>query len=410
MSYEDTAPAADKFLHADGSVTTMAGEVILPADQNRAKEYENMSPQVAKWLQSDGSVVDGLPTSGEGITFTSAATVPESSVGKLGDFCITPEGFYTKKMVQSVGGFMLSGVNTDFNGMWHDMGINDVSGSYGGDPQGTHYYKHEDGLYLLYWNSAYGGYWWIGTALSQDNGSATAYCSTPTYIEPPPNDGWSGSISGALAWIATVPDAEPSPKWVRCFEFRENEGLPYFGSNRLMKYADSILNVYSSNGLSLSLYADSTIGGKALNAYLNLAGSGNMARIDSYNQLFVGESAFLICNPTGAAQTLYIDSYRNFRVHLSAENITFSFLGSVSTGNYPCTITLWLIPKASIAGIPKHTVTWPSNVYWTGDEAHKFIGKTGQPDTPVLAELTTFDNGSTWIGRAFNVLYPEQEV
>ena len=58
MSYEDTAPAADKVLHADGSVTTMAGEVILPADQNRAEEYANRMAAADKWLKSDGSVID----------------------------------------------------------------------------------------------------------------------------------------------------------------------------------------------------------------------------------------------------------------------------------------------------------------------------------------------------------------
>ena len=63
-SYEDFSPAADKWLHMDGSVTTMAGEPVLPADSERAALYETMSPNVAKWLLPDGSIVSDLLCSG----------------------------------------------------------------------------------------------------------------------------------------------------------------------------------------------------------------------------------------------------------------------------------------------------------------------------------------------------------
>jgi hypothetical protein len=55
---DDMTPRADKWLHADGSVTTAAGEMILPADQSRAEEYANRAASADKWLKSDGSVVD----------------------------------------------------------------------------------------------------------------------------------------------------------------------------------------------------------------------------------------------------------------------------------------------------------------------------------------------------------------
>jgi len=58
MSYDDMAPVADKVLHADGSVKTMAGEVILPADLNRAEDYANRAATADKWLNPDGSVTD----------------------------------------------------------------------------------------------------------------------------------------------------------------------------------------------------------------------------------------------------------------------------------------------------------------------------------------------------------------
>jgi len=58
MNYGETAPAVDKVLHADGSVTTKAGGVILPADLNRAREFQNRSAAADKWLHPDGSVTD----------------------------------------------------------------------------------------------------------------------------------------------------------------------------------------------------------------------------------------------------------------------------------------------------------------------------------------------------------------
>jgi len=58
MSYDDVAPTTNKILHADGSVTTAAGEVILPADPNRAEEYTRRAAFADKWLRSDGSVTD----------------------------------------------------------------------------------------------------------------------------------------------------------------------------------------------------------------------------------------------------------------------------------------------------------------------------------------------------------------
>ena len=66
MSYNEMAPAADKWLQPDGSVTTTAGDIILPADPGRAKEYTARSPHAAKWLLPGGEVVPELPGSGGG--------------------------------------------------------------------------------------------------------------------------------------------------------------------------------------------------------------------------------------------------------------------------------------------------------------------------------------------------------
>lgn len=408
MSYEDTTPAADKWLMADGSVTTMAGEVILPADPDRAKEYESRTPGVAKWLLPDGSIIEKLPVSGVGAA-TSGSAAPEPSDGKIGDFYITFDGIYTKKLVESTAGFMLECGNDNFNGCWTDIGVNETTSGSGGEPQGSHYYKHESGQYFLCWNTAYGGYWWINTQLSYDNGSATAYRSAREYTEIPPSDLWNGEFSGTVTWTKLQSEAEPHPEWVKCFDFHTKNGSPYHKYSRLMKYSEGIVNVQGNSGISLSTYVDGTTGINTLNAYLNLGGAGNMARIDG-GSLFVGESYYCTYSPTGATQALSISGYRNFKVNLSAAAITFSFSGAIPTGNYPCTLKVWLIPKSTVSGTPKHTVTWPASVKWVCEKDHRLIGATGQADTPVLCELTTFDNGTTWIGRAFNVLHPDKEV
>jgi hypothetical protein len=406
--YEEMAPAADKWLHADGSVSTLAGEGILPADQNRAEDFASRAPIAAKWLMPDGDVAGALPFSTVGAVITGEAA-PDDSIGKLGDFYVTPDGIYVKKMVESGGGFILSGASDMFDGLWRDMGVNEVMSSYGGDPQGTHYYQHADGQYYLCWNTAYSGYWWINTQLDFDNGSATAYCSTPEFTGAPPGSGWNGAFSVNVTWTPDEP-AAIHPGWELCFNFKTRNGLPYYKVSRLMKHSEGVSKVQGSNGLSMYLTPDSATGGLLLYAYLSLASGGNMARIDSSNLLYVGESLYGTYSPTGATQALALTSYRNFKVSLSAAAITLSFSGSLQTGSYPHTVKVWMIPKSTATGTPKHTVTWPASVKWASVNDHRCIGAAGQADTPVLCELTTFDSGTTWIGRAFNVLSPDKEA
>lgn len=59
-------------------------------------KYEEISPKAAKWIMPDGTTTDAMPVTivpGMGGVFTSE-TVPDASFGRLGDFCITPEGIY----------------------------------------------------------------------------------------------------------------------------------------------------------------------------------------------------------------------------------------------------------------------------------------------------------------------------
>ena len=59
MSNEDLVPVVNKLLHADGSVTTMMGEALLPADPSRAREFQSRAANADKWLHRDGSITDG---------------------------------------------------------------------------------------------------------------------------------------------------------------------------------------------------------------------------------------------------------------------------------------------------------------------------------------------------------------
>ena len=58
MALDEFAPVVDSFLHADGSVKTMAGDTILPADPERAAEYLRRAAIADKLLCEDGSVID----------------------------------------------------------------------------------------------------------------------------------------------------------------------------------------------------------------------------------------------------------------------------------------------------------------------------------------------------------------
>jgi len=66
MSYGEMSPAADKLLQPDGSIVTYAGDLVLPPDADRARQYALMSPKAAKFLLPDGSVVSEMPGSGGG--------------------------------------------------------------------------------------------------------------------------------------------------------------------------------------------------------------------------------------------------------------------------------------------------------------------------------------------------------
>jgi hypothetical protein len=97
---DNMTPHADKWLHADGSVTTLAGELILPADAARAEEYQRREPIAAKWLLSDGSISGALPLLGDSSTsaeatpfryFFAETTTAYSTVNKV--LTGLPEGY-----------------------------------------------------------------------------------------------------------------------------------------------------------------------------------------------------------------------------------------------------------------------------------------------------------------------------
>ena len=79
MDYETFSPTADKWLQPDGSVTTSAGALILPADPDRAAEYDSRMPRAAKWLMPDGSVT-ASPSGGGGSAQPLSEPIPGKDV------------------------------------------------------------------------------------------------------------------------------------------------------------------------------------------------------------------------------------------------------------------------------------------------------------------------------------------
>jgi hypothetical protein len=94
--YAAWLPAADKWLHPDGSVTDGAGNAISPPGEAGARDYASRSPAAAKWLMPDGSVVTGIPSTGGGTgnddgnsEFLPQAEVPIVAGDALGDIFLS---------------------------------------------------------------------------------------------------------------------------------------------------------------------------------------------------------------------------------------------------------------------------------------------------------------------------------
>ena len=144
MSYEEMMPSADKWLHADGSVTSMSGELILPPDPVRAAQYAGMSPQAAKWLLPDGRITQELPmvdtavkrpTLYNAVCPTAAATVEKDLTG-------LPEGYAPLTgdilMVKFTGGtnsaaackFTIAGSATLYNILFNGLATNTTASAW----------------------------------------------------------------------------------------------------------------------------------------------------------------------------------------------------------------------------------------------------------------------------------------
>jgi formylmethanofuran:tetrahydromethanopterin formyltransferase len=56
IPYENADPIANKYLQADGSITTFDGTVISPASEAGAQRYLQADAIPNKWLNPDGSI------------------------------------------------------------------------------------------------------------------------------------------------------------------------------------------------------------------------------------------------------------------------------------------------------------------------------------------------------------------
>jgi len=155
-------------------------------------------------------------------TLTTDNEAPDNLVGSPGDVAITPYGIYTRKMSAASTGFLCNSSDARFDGIWSDMGVNNMN-TINGISLGTHWYLHESGNYVLVWsnynanpNIPRAGYWFINNAGTPRLDSA-ALLSRATAELPssstdlPPNGSWGGyemnwqnytsSVPSQLGWV-----------------------------------------------------------------------------------------------------------------------------------------------------------------------------------------------------------------
>ena len=221
-----------------------------------------------KMLKVVGGAVDFVD---ENIIFD-ASILPSSSMGELGQYCITPYGIYKKEMRAEADGWNLSCTTTGDNpsGDFVDMGVNVTMSNNGGNPISTHWFYNEDKQYVLVWNSAYSGYWWmnkvnspygpsdIEQAKRNDNGSATYYTqiTTPpaTPQTPPPTGSWSGMSASlnSLVWTLTEGSGAEVPTWVLYSKYRASSTHLFINEQKVPMLQD-VISTIVSNDLSISV-------------------------------------------------------------------------------------------------------------------------------------------------------------
>lgn len=72
-TYNSMSPQANKLLNPDGSITTMSGTLVSPANAEGVRLYNSMFPQANKMINPDGSIT--VIHSGEPVIITAADVV-----------------------------------------------------------------------------------------------------------------------------------------------------------------------------------------------------------------------------------------------------------------------------------------------------------------------------------------------
>jgi len=138
--------------------------------------------------------------------FATNDELPDPNLGTANDIAITPYGIYSKQLKIATG-FMVTGSDERFNGLWIDMGVN-LIGTNDGNSFNTHWYQHTYNTpldtqvdYALVWsdhganpgNTA--GYWFINLANNRQNDvtplASYRTSSIPNSTAAPPSGAWS---------------------------------------------------------------------------------------------------------------------------------------------------------------------------------------------------------------------------
>jgi len=149
-------------------------------------------------------------------TLTTFDETPDNLAGRPGDVAITPYGIYTRKMSAVSTGFLCSSSDARFDGIWSDMGANNMN-TISGISLGTHWYLHESGNYVLVWSNynanpsvPRAGYWFINNAGTPrlDSGALLSHATVEVPSDStglPPDGFWGGYEMNWQNYTSTIP-------------------------------------------------------------------------------------------------------------------------------------------------------------------------------------------------------------
>lgn len=190
--------------------------IILPILHGDQEKYNNLSvkqPDKIYICDNTGNMYIGDKPLAKDVLYKDDTNELTSDFGRIGDFCITPSGVYTKILFEGTGLIAICDADVNVSGAWQDEGVNDVDDDIGGSPSGTHWYLHNSGNYLACWTTQAGGNWWINKVIDGDTVTARKQHSDNSYLfrSAPLSEAINGISSGSYV---RVPNSVIKLNWI----------------------------------------------------------------------------------------------------------------------------------------------------------------------------------------------------